>query len=225
MCFSAEASFAASAVLIPAGVYTLRTAWRSDRAFLGFASFPLLFGLQQALEGVLWRAIDRGQPDDTYLPAIGFLFFAYLVWPVLVPLSAWLIESKKQPSALFMGCTTLGLLLGVSLFVPLVLAPGTVDVKLARHSILYDPQLIWDGILSRTFVRVVYAAIICAPLVMSSNAHIRIFGILITVSVIGGFLFAAYAFTSIWCFVAAIISIYIVIVIRHVAFGKMANAQ
>ena len=53
MCFSAPVSFAAAALLIPAGVYTLRIAWQSDRRLLGLAAFPLFFGIQQLIEGLL----------------------------------------------------------------------------------------------------------------------------------------------------------------------------
>ena len=65
MCFSASASFAGAAILAPVGIYTLKAAWRKDRGYLGLAAFPLLFGVQQGLEGGLWLAIGRGDPAQT----------------------------------------------------------------------------------------------------------------------------------------------------------------
>ncbi len=51
MCFSAQASFGASAVLGIMGIYALRKAKQQER-FL--AMVPLLFAIQQACEGIVW---------------------------------------------------------------------------------------------------------------------------------------------------------------------------
>ena len=51
MCFSAPASFTAAAVLLGLGTVTMRRA-RSRRE-LPYAAIPLLFGVQQLLEGML----------------------------------------------------------------------------------------------------------------------------------------------------------------------------
>ncbi|RRJ46375.1 hypothetical protein EIM03_29860 [Pseudomonas aeruginosa] len=59
MCFSAPASFTAAAVLLGLGTVTMRRA-RSRRE-LPYAAIPLLFGVQQLLEGMLWLTFpDRG---------------------------------------------------------------------------------------------------------------------------------------------------------------------
>ena len=47
MCFSASASFTTAVVLTPVGIYTVKTALQNDRRFLGFALFPLLFGVEE----------------------------------------------------------------------------------------------------------------------------------------------------------------------------------
>ena len=60
MCLSPEVSFVAAAGLIPAGMVSMRQAWRTDRHYLPLATLPLLFGIQQLAEGVVWVA-DAGQ--------------------------------------------------------------------------------------------------------------------------------------------------------------------
>lgn len=55
MCFSAPVSFLVSAVLMPIGALTVNFALQNDRRYLALAAFPLLFGIQQAFEGWLWR--------------------------------------------------------------------------------------------------------------------------------------------------------------------------
>ena len=217
MCFSATASFTTAAVLLPVAAYTIGTALKTDRRYLGFAIFPLFFGIQQVLEGCLWMEIAHSDPLQSHLYALGFLFFAYLVWPFLVPFAAFLVEPRRNRRMVFLALSTLGLLLGLSLFAPLVINPDWVPLRIVRDSIDYNSRLIWEGIVPYSVIRVVYASIVCLPLLISSEKHIKIFGVIITLSVISGFAFAHYAFTSVWCFIAAIVSSYLLFVMRSVS--------
>ena len=54
MCFSAQASFAAGAALLPAGVYCVTVALRRQRSALPLAIVPLVFSFQQFCEGFVW---------------------------------------------------------------------------------------------------------------------------------------------------------------------------
>ena len=61
MCFSATASFVASGALSALGVATLRATQR--KAEIPFATIPLLFGIQQFVEGVLWLSFRFDAPQ------------------------------------------------------------------------------------------------------------------------------------------------------------------
>jgi len=169
------------------------------------------------LEGGLWIKIAQSDPAQSHLLALGFLFFAYLVWPFLVPFATFLIEPRGKRRMAFLALSALGLLLGLSLFVPLIFNPDWVPLRIVNHSIDYNSRLIWEGIVPYSLIRVVYAGIVCLPLLLSSDKHIKIFGVIITLSVIAGFAFAHYAFTSVWCFMAAIVSAYLVLAMREVS--------
>ena len=56
MCFSASASFVASAALLTGGVATLKQTTNNGQ--IPFASIPLLFGAQQLMEGFLWLSLQ-----------------------------------------------------------------------------------------------------------------------------------------------------------------------
>ena len=219
MCFSATASFTAAAVLLPVAAYTIGTALKTDRRYLGFAIFPLFFGIQQVLEGGLWMEIGQADPAQSHLYALGFLLFAYFVWPFLVPFAAFLIEPRRNRRVVFLALSVFGLLLGLSLFAPLLFNPDWVPLRIVKHSIDYNSRLIWEGVVPYSVIRVVYACIVCLPLLFSSAKHIRIFGVIITLSVIAGFAFAHYAFTSVWCFMAALVSSYLLFAMRSVGRG------
>ena len=55
MCFSATASFGASAVLGTLGVITVAKAKTKPQKFFG--TIPLLFSIQQLTEGLLWVSL------------------------------------------------------------------------------------------------------------------------------------------------------------------------
>jgi len=215
MCFSAPVSFAVSAVLLPIGAYTLHCAFRQDRRYLALAAFPLLFGVQQVFEGLLWLALAMDDTSSWRFSALGFLFFAYLLWPFFVPLAANLIEPRPSRQRLFQAFMLVGLLFGMSLYLPLLLNPDWLTVSINRNSILYEPVLIYDGLVSRTAVRVFYAFVVAVPLLFSTVAALRRFGMLILLSVILSAAFFVYAFVSIWCFFAALLSLYVIVVLRQ----------
>ncbi|SDC61564.1 DUF6629 family protein [Ruegeria marina] len=210
MCFSATASFVAGTVLIAGGAVALRKTPDLGPRFLGFAAFPMFFGIQQISEGLLWLSLDGPDPVPPNAAALVFLFFAYWFWPVWVPLSSTLVEPDAARRRIFAGLSAFGFCLGAALYLPLLLTPQTLDISLVRHSIQYKNPGLFPGEAAKTAARLVYALVICLPLAGSSHAQVRIFGALIVASVAAGFVFAAYAFTSIWCFLAAMISGYIV---------------
>ena len=97
---------------------------------------------------------------------------------------------------------------------PLLFNPEWVPLRVVKYSIDYNSRLIWEGIAPYSVMRITYASIVCLPLLASSEKQIRFFGVIIALSVIVGFAFADYAFTSIWCFMAAISSIWILFMMR-----------
>jgi hypothetical protein len=213
MCFSATASFVAGGALIPLGGVALVQAWKLDRRYLTLAAFPALFGIQQIFEGYVWRSIDDPGMATSHAAAMAFLFFAYLLWLILTPLAAFFVENRIWLKRVFLGIAVFGGLYGLALYLPLLLKPDWLRIELARNSILYNTQLIYGDIIPKTILRVIYAAVICVPLLASTAYGVRAFGVLITLSVIVAFLFAVYAFTSIWCYVAAVVSVYLVFMI------------
>lgn len=69
MCFSASASFTASAVLMPLGLYSTHIARKTgQRDYVPLALTPFFFGLQQLVEGLEWTGIDlaRWSPSPAW---------------------------------------------------------------------------------------------------------------------------------------------------------------
>ena len=94
MCLSAEASFIAAAGLIPAGALSMARAYRTDRRYIPIAALPLLFGLQQAFEGMVWMANGNAILVERY--SLAYMFFSWMVWPVWVPVSVYFLETERR---------------------------------------------------------------------------------------------------------------------------------
>ena len=74
MCFSAVASFSASAVLLPVGAYCVARAAAERWTLLPLALVPIAFGVQQFAEGFVWLGLQQDQPRWVECGGLVFLF-------------------------------------------------------------------------------------------------------------------------------------------------------
>ena len=133
MCFSASASFIAGGTLSAIGGATLNKAQKSSEK--PFAAIPLLFGIQQFIEGTLWLAF---QYQWLFLQSVGtFLFslFAYALWPAFIPFAVWLLEkdaARKKVISIFWGIGS-----AVALYLLYFIIKYPVTSQIMHHSIMY----------------------------------------------------------------------------------------
>ena len=209
MCYSVEASFTTAAVLLPAGLICLKRAVEINRSYWAFAILPFLFGLQQFMEGVVWMTVEPGTSPWLWPSTFSYLFFSHFFWLFWIPLSSLLIETKPLQRKLFIIFTLIGVLFGGSIYIPLLTQPDWIAVSVQQHSIYYDARLIYDAILPRYATTVIYAFIILVPLLLSSDRYHKILGVLVMVAGLLSLVFFGLVFISVWCYSAAIISLYI----------------
>jgi len=215
MCFSATVSFTAAATLLPVGAYCIANTRKADKKWLAFAIYPVAFGMQQALEGLVWNGINQGNSALVDNAAIGFAFFSHFFWLFWVPFSVWLLETNATRRKILLTLTIFGACYGTSIFVPL-LQEGWMTVEVMHHSIVYQATMIYDDYIDRMIIRVIYALQVVTAFLISSNPKVRSFGILIMLSVIAAFATYRYAFVSVWCFFAALLSFYMLYMLREV---------
>jgi hypothetical protein len=196
MCFSATASFIAGTGLSVLGVATLRTARR--KAEIPFAAIPLLFGIQQIVEGMLWLSFSYEAPQLNVAMTYLFSIFSHVLWPMLVPFSIGLLEVVAWRRKMIAGFQAAGLFVGLYLLYMIVEYP--VKAVLATNIVYVSPHFY------KIPVMLLYLAATCVSCFFSSVAAIRLFGALALVL----FVFANWIFSvalfSVWCFFAALLS-------------------
>ena len=217
MCFSAEASFGVAAVLLPVGGYCLAEAWRKDRGYLPFAAAPVLFGLQQLCEGVVWMGTDRGEPESARPASLAFLFFALALWPVWIPLAAAAVEPRGWPRRVRVALAGFGALFGVAYYLPVAAdrAWGVGPVVIG-HSLRYDLTII-PAVGSPVWWiwPTAYLAVVLVPLLTARDHRLRSLGAATAAAAAVSYVLFEYAFASVWCFFASVVSMDLVYVLRR----------
>lgn len=212
MCFSATASFIAGTALSVLGVATLRATRRKTE--IAFATIPLLFGIQQIVEGTLWLSFSFDALQLNVAMTYLFSIFSHVLWPMFVPFSIGLLEAVPWRRKVIRGFLGIGLLVGLYLLYMIVEFPV---ISVAAANIVYVSPHFY-----KLPVILLYLAATCVSCFFSSDATVRIFGALALILFVLAYGFFAVALFSVWCFFAAVLSSIIYV---HFRFGRAALAH
>jgi hypothetical protein len=210
MCFSAAASFGLSAALAPATGYCLVTAARKSRSQLPVAIVPLVFGVQQFCEGLVWVGLDRVNETLVPIASSAYLYFALSFWPFWVPLCLLVAERRSKRKPILGAITLLGSAGGLVLYLPLVTDHNLVATRVQHHSIQYEfDQSPVFQIVTWQVCELIYLVVVALPILMAELRQAALIGVVLIVLAVITHYVAAYAFVSLWCFFAAAMSLYL----------------
>lgn len=207
MCFSAEASFSLSTLLFFTGFLTLKNL--PSKRYLMVALIPLFFAIQQFAEGIVWLSLTHSWGANvTQIASYSFLFFAYFVWPVWIPLSILCFKSSANQKILLIGTFVIGVSVVSALFYYLII--GGIEASIVKNHIVYINSL--NNLLSKELIFMglaLYIIATIAPFFIVKEYGLWFFGLLASIFAAISAYISIYAFGSIWCFFAAILSILI----------------
>lgn len=214
MCLSAPASFTVAAGLAAAGTFLVCRV--KTKVWLPLALIPWLFALQQCAEGVVWMYVPVALQSTIALWAKNvFLFFAFIIWPIWMPFSLWLVEKEPQRKLVLAGC--LGLGVGVASFfglsIPLMIAiPHRFSIHYGFMNQNYADLLIQGKYY--TAAQLFYVVSTLVPLFISSVKKVRLIGGILTLVGAIVYYYDELLFTSLWCFFAAVVSVGLYFVLK-----------
>jgi hypothetical protein len=220
MCFSPTASFATGIFLIPAGIYCLNEVREAESEYIPIAAWPFFFGIQQVFEGLLWLGMESDQVVLIRFSSLVFLFFSHFFWLCWTPLSAFSLEFDQSKKSVLKFVVILGLSYGLLLYIPLLYKENFVDIDIIKNSIHYTTKFILDDLLPKNFSFWFYASIILGSLFISSSRSLNYLGWLLFASALVTYISFSYAFTSVWCFFSAILSVYLVYALKRAVRQK-----
>lgn len=208
MCFSASASFGASAVLAVAGFASIKKV--QTRSQLMFACIPLVFSIQQFTEGFVWISMTAENSEWRPIPMYIFLVFAQVIWPTWVPLSILLFEKDVARKKILQVIFCLGLMLSCYLAYCLVLYDVSASIR--SHHIHYDLDFPVQYI---PILSLFYFIPTIVPPFISSVKKMSLLGLLNFASFLVTKLFFGDFIISVWCFFAALISGVVYLILRE----------
>ena len=197
MCFSATASFSAGALLLGIGALTLKSARRPCE--WPFAAIPLLFAIQQLIEGVIWLTFSTDAPLLNSVMTHVYSFFSHVLWPVYVPVAVVLMEPAGWRHRALIAFVAAGAAVGAYLLYILLAFP-VVSRPTGQH-IEYDSPHFFAAVTMTLYL----LSTALSPL-LSTHRMVVVFGALALLSFGAAYAFYATWFISVWCFFAALLS-------------------
>ncbi|MFE6053802.1 DUF6629 family protein [Kitasatospora sp. NPDC056446] len=201
MCWSAQADAVAGGVVAAVGVACLVRAHRSGNPQrLPLAALPLVLGLHQLIEALVWLGTDGGLTAGLAGAArTAWAVIALPLLPVLVPAAVWCATVGPRRRVLA-GLTLLGAAVAVPLAAAVAARPVTATVH--GHTLGYavgipHPALLLSGYLLATV----------GCLLASGDRLLRRLGLLTAVGALACALLWRLAFVSTWCALAALASL------------------
>ncbi|MBP6012124.1 MAG: hypothetical protein KBA31_07845 [Alphaproteobacteria bacterium] len=160
---------------------------------LPIAFIPVVFALQQFIEGRLWVAgpADVGAGSLTQ----AFLVLALIFWPVFSPAAALAIETEPPRRRLIAACLAVGAGVAAYFSWQLLAFPHTARVV--------DGHLQYDVVNTPVFVGGLYVVATTLPLLLSSVPAVGLLGLVVLTGSIATYAAYDQAFISVWCFFAA----------------------
>ncbi len=210
MCFSATASFVAGTSLSVIGIVTLKQA--KTKSEIPVAIVPLLFGVQQLVEGIIWLSFDTDAPLVKQVMTYIYSGFSHVLWPFYIPFAMGFLEAVPWRKKTIFTFGAIGI--SVGLYLLYFIVNRSVVAEVIGHHIVYVMPHFYS-----IPVMVLYVTATCFSCFFSSHGFVRIFGGLAFLSFIGAYLVDQMALFSIWCFFAAVLSLMIYFHLRFRNLG------
>ena len=214
MCFSAEASFGAGAVLSATGIITMKKV--QEPAQLAFAAIPLFFGIQQLAEGFVWITLSHDQYMQLQQMAVYiYTFFSHMLWPVWVPFAVLLFEKEQKKKNILFGIFSVAMLLSLGELY-YIINFGVIG-RVIGHHIQYSVNFPQGFILVSD---VLYPSVTFIPCFISSQKRLRLFSATLIISALITEVIYQQWRVSAWCFFAAILSVIVYFILKELPENK-----
>jgi hypothetical protein len=216
VCFSPQGDLAGGLVVTAIGVDACRHLRGRTSTHTLLAALPLLLGVHQLIESLVWWSLEGDVPHTLGRLAMwAYLGIALVVVPIIVPVAVLRLEPTARRRWRIAPFVALGVIVAAVLLVQLL--EGPVSVRLGSYHLAYSIGLHYG-------VPVVglYVVATCGALLLSGYKHIVVLGLANVVAVVVLARLTADGFVSLWCFYAALVSGAIAL---HMRYAKAHRAN
>jgi hypothetical protein len=212
MCFSASMDLTAGILVTGLGVDALSHVTKREQKPL--AALPLLLGVHQLVETVVWWRVDgQASAEASAVAVFVYLLIALGIVPLLVPYAFLRLRLTRPAIAWF--CLAAGVI--TTIIDMWGMGHGPMTAHRAGHHLAYDVSVRYSQI-----GLPLYVIATCVPAILGRSNLLRLFGVLnlIVVSILAAL--AQSGVVSLWCVWAAGTSLLICAYLRreaHLAVG------
>jgi hypothetical protein len=187
------------------------------------AATPLLFGAQQAAEGIVWLTLGDSRHGILQALAVNaFLGVAVMVWPAWLPFSLRRLERDAARKRRLTALCAAGAVF--SAIAAILLVHWQPWARLAHHSIAYDYQYS-QSVLAQVAFLTCYVVPAVVPFFVSTTWLARTLGVTLVASMGGAYWVQREALPSVWCFFAAVLSsLMLAVVLRERRLQRLSPA-
>ena len=205
MCFSAPASFTASGIIGLIGGRTIAKSNPSDKLL---AIIPLLFAIQQCIEGVIWLGFSIPHFEAYRQVATSmFLLFAWAIWPAYLPFAIASVETDERRASILKSLRIPGIIAGIGAIFPILLSNPTPQI-IDFHIDYTTQNEIYNQYVIQSY-NAIYLLCTVVPMFISSRKGMTGYGLANIFGLIIAGIFYESSVPSTWCFFSAIFSIMI----------------
>ena len=217
--YHAIIQFTLSGAILFIGILTLLKV--SEPREVPFALLPLLFGLHEFSQGFVWLGVEHMiSPRAAEMAEVFYVFYAKGLLQFWVPMAVWLLEPSGWRKSTLSLLTVLGGLMTLYALWALSLAPLNVYVE--SGSVVYNTPNT-----NHLWLAMGYILTTCGALILSRSIAIQLYGGLNLIGLSLVYLIKPYAFTSVWCLYAAVLSgvLYFYFTERRIEFLRRLKSK
>lgn len=212
MCWSPTADLVAGSAITAVGVLAVASARRPRE--LPMAALPLLLGVHQLIEMVVWHDAGDGMRTVGGTAPLLWAIIAFPLLPAYVPIAARFAAASRANRIRLMPFIAIGLATCAVLAYAVAIEPVTAQPF--GHTMRY-------GVHHLVLENVVVAGYLVATigaLLVSDQRELRLLGVITSVGTLGCFLMWKEAFVSTWCALAAVSSLVVLYWLRRPRRGR-----
>lgn len=199
MCWSPTADLVAGSAITAVGVLALASARRPRE--LPMAALPLLLGVHQLIEMVVWRNAGDDMHVVGGIAPLLWVIIAFPLLPAYVPIAVRFAAASRASRIRLLPFIAIGL--AVSAMLAYTVASGPVTAQPFGHTMRYTVH----HLVLENLVVTGYLVATIGALLMSDQRELRLLGMITTVGAFVCFLLWKEQFVSTWCALAAVASL------------------
>lgn len=208
MCLSPEVDLVAGVAIAVVAVDAVRHN-RHGRT-LPLALLPAVFAVHTLTEAFIWwgeRGVVPAQVGDA--AAVFFMFVAFVLLPVYVPVSVLLIEPRGWRRDALLLLTGAGAIAAADFLIGLV--SGRAEATACSYFI--DYRILGAATVSGGL----YVLATCGAMLLSGQRPLQVWGVTNVVVVAALIVWQSRGLPSLWCFWAAMSSVFVAVFLRRLA--------